>query len=64
MKRYQILLDEIEAHARSNFERGVEETAAAGAFTLPSSIGDLRYFRSGFHEIAMGAWYRELRQEK
>ena len=64
MKRYQVLLDEIESHARSNFERGVEEAAAAGAFALPSSIGDLRYFRNGFHEIAMSAWYRELRQEQ
>ena len=64
MKRYQILLDEIESHARSKFERGVEEAAAADAFALPSSIGDLRYFRSGFHEIAMSAWYRELRQDK
>ena len=33
---------------------------AAKNFALPESLGDWQYFREGFHEIALNAWYREL----
>jgi len=64
IKKYQVLLDEIEAHAREKFVDGVAEADAAKSLELPKSIGDLNYFRSGFHEIAMAAWYRELKLQK
>ena len=64
IKKYQILLGEIEAHARAKFDGGFTEADAVKAFRLPKSIGDLNYFRSGFHEIAMAAWYRELKLQK
>ena len=57
---YRNLLSEIEQHARVNQGKGVDSDQAAKEFKLPSSLGDYSYFRSGFHEIAMEAWYREL----
>ncbi len=64
LRTYKVLLDEIKAHAVSEFERGATEADAAQRFKLPTSIGDLSYFRSGFHELAMGAWYRQLKLER
>ena len=62
IKRYRILLEEIQSHARTEFDRGVDEAEAAKSFMLPESVGSFQYFRSGFHEIAMSAWYRELKR--
>ena len=59
-KSYSNLLAEIQHHARVSKEKGVSSDAAAKEFKLPSSLGDYSYFRNGFHEIAMDAWYREL----
>jgi len=61
IKKYQILLDEIQAHARVEFGKGTTAADAANLFKLPGSVGDFNYFRDGFHEIAMRAWYKELR---
>ena len=62
IKKHQILLNEIESHARREFGRGASDTDAAKSFKLPETVGDYHYFRSGFHEIAMAAWYRELKR--
>ena len=56
-----ILMDEIEAHARGAFEKGDSSDEAAASFKVSESAGDWSYFRQGFHEIAMEAWYRELK---
>ena len=61
MQKYQILLEEIEKHARASHQKGISSDAAAKAFQLPQSVGNYEYFRAGFHEIAMDAWYRELK---
>ena len=63
IKKYRVLLEEIESHARAEFKRGATDMDAAKSFQLPESIGDFQYFRSGFHEIAMTAWYRELKRK-
>ena len=59
-KSYRSLLAEIEKHARESQTRGISSDQAAQEFKLSESLGDYRYFRNGFHEIAMAAWYREL----
>lgn len=61
IKKYRILLEEIRMHARTEFDKGTTDDDAAKLFKLPTSVGDFQYFRSGFHEIAMRAWYREFR---
>lgn len=61
---YRNLLSEIERHARISQEKGITSDQAAKEFILPTSLGDYRYFRNGFHEIAMEAWYREIAQQK
>ena len=63
IKQYRILLDEIQTHARTEFAKGATATDAAKSFNLPNSIGDFHYFRNGFHEIAMHAWYKELSRD-
>ncbi len=60
IKKHQILLDEIQTHARTEFDKGTKAVDAANLFKLPESVGDYHYFRDGFHEIAMRAWYKEL----
>ncbi len=60
IKKHQILLDEIQAHARTEFNKGTKAVDAANSFKLPESVGDYHYFRDGFHEIAMRAWYKEF----
>ncbi|MBK1856571.1 MBL fold metallo-hydrolase [Verrucomicrobiaceae bacterium 5K15] len=61
-RSYRHLLAEIEKHARASREKGISSDRAAKDFHLPESLGDYRYFRNGFHEMAMDAWYRELAQ--
>ena len=60
LQRYPILLGEIKAHALDAFKKGIPSEKAAQDLQLPDSVGDYQYFRKGFHEIAMAAWYREL----
>jgi len=60
IKKYRILLEEIQSHARTEFDKGTDADGAAHSFKLPKSVGDFHYFREGFHEIAMRAWYKEL----
>ena len=57
---YRSLLAEIEKHARESQAKGITSDQAAKDFHLPASLGDYRYFRDGFHEMAMEAWYREI----
>ena len=54
------LHNEIERYAREQHAKGNSADNAAKTFSLPQSLGDWQYFRAGFHEIAMDAWYREL----
>ena len=54
------LHNEIERYAREQHAKGNSANNAAQTFSLPQSLGDWNYFRAGFHEIAMDAWYREL----
>ena len=54
------LHSEIERYAREQHAKGNSADRAAKTFSLPQSLGDWQYFRAGFHEIAMDAWYREL----
>ncbi len=54
------LLAEIETHARASFVKGDSVDAAAKSFDLPTSLKHYKYFRTGFHELAMDAWQREL----
>ena len=54
------LLDAVEDHARASHQAGKSLEEAATDLVLPDSIGPVRYFRDGFHEIAMEAWYRIL----
>lgn len=56
------LLDEVEQHARSAFSKGNPAEEAAKSFALPNSLKHYKYFRSGFHEVAMSAWLKELSQ--
>lgn len=56
------LLDEIEQHARASLSKGDPALAAAQTFKLPSSLKHYKYFRTGFHELAMDAWQRELKK--
>ena len=60
LKKYQILLAEIRAHAEASHKKGITSEAAAEAFKLTEAVGEVSYFREGFHEIAMAGWYREL----
>lgn len=60
MKTYLVLLEEIDAHAKAQWKMGVSAEEAAKRLTIPKSAGDWQYFRDGFHEVAMSAWYREL----
>ncbi|MCH6259336.1 MBL fold metallo-hydrolase, partial [Puniceicoccaceae bacterium K14] len=57
---YSKLLLEIEEHARQSAEKGITSDQAAKEFTLSDSLGDYRYFRNGFHEMAMEAWYNDI----
>lgn len=57
---YLNLLAEIENHARVSQQKGLSSDQAAAEFNLSTSVGDYRYFRNGFHEVAMAAWYREI----
>ena len=59
-KNYVGLLDAVEDHARTSHKAGKSVEEAAKAFKLPDSIGPVKYFRDGFHEIAMDAWYKIL----
>jgi len=61
---YYNLLLEVERYARASNEKGISADQAAKEFSLPASLGDYRYFRNGFHEIAIEAWDRELSSEK
>ena len=47
-------------YTREQHAKGNSANSAAQTFSLPQSLGDWNYFRAGFHEIAMDAWYREL----
>ncbi len=59
-KNYISLLDAVEDHARASHKAGKSIEAAAKELVLPESIGPVKYFRDGFHEIAMEAWYKIL----
>ncbi len=54
------LLDAVEDHARSSHKAGKSIEEAAAELRLPDSIGPVKYFRDGFHEISMEAWYKIL----
>lgn len=60
MKTYLVLLEEIEAHAKAQLAKGASAQEAARSLKISPSAGDWQYFRDGFHEVAMEAWYREL----
>lgn len=60
MERYQNLLGLIKTHARTEHTKGRSSDAAAASLKLPKSLGDISYFRNGFHEIAMDTWFRKL----
>lgn len=60
-KTYEQLLAEIEQHALVSHKKGLGFKEAANRLTLSDTFGDLRYMRNGFHEIAMEAWYKELK---
>ncbi|MGZ0709894.1 MBL fold metallo-hydrolase [Coraliomargarita sp. W4R53] len=59
---YSKLLSEIEQHARLSLKKGITSDQAAQEFKLPASLGAYSYFRNGFHEMAMDAWYREIHE--
>ncbi len=54
------LLSHIESHARRFHGQGVGVEEATRRFVVPASLGRWSYFRDGFHQTAMQAWYREL----
>lgn len=54
------LLGHIEEHARQSYGQGLRVSEAAQRFTVPTQLGQWKYFRDGFYETAMQAWYREL----
>ena len=54
---YVGLLDAVEDHARASHAAGKSLEEAAAELVIPDSIGPVRYFRDGLHEIAMEAWY-------
>lgn len=60
MQQFARLHDEVEVHARAEFAKGTSADEAAATFSLSEKAGDWEYFRAGFHEIAMQAWWREL----
>jgi glyoxylase-like metal-dependent hydrolase (beta-lactamase superfamily II) len=60
MDRYLDVLAEVERAARAAHTRGAPAAEAAGAFTLPASLGEWYLFNKVFFERAFTAWYREL----
>lgn len=58
--RYQAMLDEIERAAREAHGAGLPAADAAGAYSLPESLGEWTLFARAFFQRAFEAWYREL----
>ena len=60
LARYVLVLDEVEAAARSANAKGMSASEAALAFALPPSLGEWTLFSKVFYERAFTAWYRDL----
>lgn len=61
MQKFGILLSEVEDHARRSHEKGLSVDAAAKALNLSEKLAGIKYFRPGFHAIAMDTWYKALK---
>lgn len=59
MSRYRGLLQEIEATARREHQKGTPAATAAAAYTPPASLGDWMAGKPSL-DRAFTAWYREL----
>ena len=60
MQKFGILLGEVEEHARRSHDKGISVDAAAKALKLSEKLAGIKYFRPGFHDIAMDTWYKAL----
>ena len=60
IRQFAQLLEHIQDHARMAHAAGRRAEDAASSFEVPASLGQWKYFRDGFHQSAMNAWYREL----
>lgn len=60
LDRYAAMLGEVEQAARNARSSGLSVEAAAGAFSLPESLGEWTLFSRAFFQRAFEAWYREL----
>jgi len=59
--RYIAMIDEVGQAARKAYAAGTPAADAAGAFTLPTSLGDWTLFNKSMFATAFNAWYRELK---
>lgn len=57
---YQAMLDALEDAARTAYDRGDTEKAAAAAWSVPASLGAWKLFGPAFIGRAFTAWYQEL----
>jgi glyoxylase-like metal-dependent hydrolase (beta-lactamase superfamily II) len=60
MEQYVAVLDDIEAAARSAFERGMSAEEAGAGYEIPAELGEWTLFNPQYFERAIGAWMREL----
>ena len=59
----QVLMDELEVFSREANLKGWTVDEAAARFKLTPAAGDWQYFREGFHEMAIDAWFRDLGEQ-
>jgi glyoxylase-like metal-dependent hydrolase (beta-lactamase superfamily II) len=60
LEKYVAVLDDIEAAARSAFERGASAEEAGAGYEIPVELGEWTLFNPRYFERAIGAWLREL----
>ncbi len=60
IESYLELIDDIEAAARTAFDKGIPAAEAARRYSLPDSVSDWHLFNDRYFEVAISAWHREL----
>jgi hypothetical protein len=58
--KYVAVIDDIEAAARSAYERGASAGEAGAGYEIPAELGEWTLFNPRYFERAIGAWLREL----
>lgn len=60
LDRYVSVLDDVEAAARTAFERGWTAKEAGSRYEIPAALGEWILFNPQYYERAIGTWLREL----